>query len=78
MFDLPTKTSTDMKNYRDFRKFLLTRGFVQLQESIYTKIALNGTATKAIKKQLRENKPSEGRVDILVVTERQYNSMEIW
>lgn len=77
MFDLPTITSTDKKNYRDFRKFLLMTGFVQLQESVYTKIVLNKNAANAVKKQIQDHKPPEGKVCVLEVTEKQYSQMLI-
>ena len=40
MFDLPTLTKDNMRDYRRFRKFLLKNGFIMLQESIYTKLTL--------------------------------------
>ncbi len=36
-FDLPTKTTADLREYRKFRKLLITNGFVMMQESVYTK-----------------------------------------
>ena len=36
-FDLPTLTLEDKKEYRNFRKFLLKRGFAMMQESVYSK-----------------------------------------
>ena len=35
MFDLPTETGEDRRNYRKFRKGLLENGFYMLQESVY-------------------------------------------
>ena len=47
-----------------------------MQESIYCKLALNGTAANAIIDGVRKNKPSEGLVQLLSVTEKQYAKME--
>ena len=44
-FDLPTLTYKDQKEYRLFRKLLINDGFVMMQESIYTKLALNTTVS---------------------------------
>ena len=33
-FDLPTLTLEDKKEYRNFRKFLLKRGFAMMQEQV--------------------------------------------
>ena len=40
MFDLPTETSLQRKNYRKFRKTLIKNGFIMMQESVYVKSAL--------------------------------------
>lgn len=77
MFDLPTATSEDMKNYRDFRKFLIKNGFMMMQESVYTKIALNQGVAGLIANKLRANKPPKGLVQMLIVTEKQFSRMEI-
>ena len=44
MFDLPTLTNKDKRNYILFRKFLIKNGYMMLQYSIYTKIAINRNA----------------------------------
>lgn len=77
MFDLPTVTSIDMKNYRTFRKFLIKNGFMMMQESIYSKIALNQSMANLIAKRVRENKPPKGLVQMFVITEKQFSRMEI-
>ena len=40
-FDLPTLTSENRREYTKFRKFLIKNGFLMMQESVYTKMALN-------------------------------------
>lgn len=72
MFDLPVGTSEQRREYAKFRKFLIKNGFLMMQESIYCKLALNGTATAAIIAQVKKNKPAEGLVQLLSVTEKQY------
>lgn len=76
-FDLPVTTSENRKNYVRFRKFLLKNGFMMLQESVYCKLALNGTAANAIISNIHKNKPKEGLVQLLTVTEKQYAKMDI-
>ena len=75
-FDLPTVTEQDKKEYRKFRKFLLQEGFVMMQESVYTKLALNGGTADLIKNKIRSNKPNAGLVEILTITEKQYSKIE--
>ena len=76
-FDLPKTTSENKWAYVKFRKFLLKNGFMMLQESVYCKLALNGTAVKAIVDNIHKNKPEEGLVQLLSVTEKQYAKMDI-
>lgn len=76
-FDLPVTTSEYRRAYARFRKFLLKSGFMMLQESVYCKLALNGSAANAIIDNVRKNKPEEGLVQVLTVTEKQYAKMEI-
>ena len=75
-FDLPTETDEDKKEYRDFRKFLIKKGFMMLQESVYCKLALNMTVADAIVQSVKNSKPKAGLVQLLVITEKQFNKME--
>lgn len=68
MFDLPVKTSEEKKEYRIFRRFLIREGFVMMQESVYSKIALNQTVEKTIKSRVYKNKPKFGLVQLLSIT----------
>ena len=76
-FDLPVTTSENRRAYSKFRKFLLKNGFMMLQESVYCKLALNGTAVNAIVDNVHKNKPEEGLVQLLTVTEKQYSKMDV-
>ena len=49
LFDLPTKTVENRKEYLKFRKFLLNEGFIMMQESVYTKLVLNGSSAKLVR-----------------------------
>lgn len=57
MFDLPVVTSVERQEYTKFRKFLLKSGFIMMQESVYTKIALNTSVADGIMQQVRNHKP---------------------
>lgn len=75
-FDLPTLSLEDKRGYRAFRKFLIKKGFLMLQESVYCKLALNQTVANGIVKSIKTNKPEEGLVQVLVITEKQFSKME--
>lgn len=77
MFDLPTTSSEDMREYRKFRRYLIKNGFIMLQESVYSKLALNTTVSDAVVKNIRKNKPQEGLVQVLTLTEKQFSKMEL-
>lgn len=75
-FDLPTETLEDKREYRNFRKFLIKKGFLMMQESVYCKLALNQTVASAVVTAVKNNKPKDGLVQLLVVTEKQFAKME--
>ena len=75
-FDLPTETSRDRKIYSKFRRFLVKEGFIMMQESVYSKLTLNNSITNAIRDKIEKNKPPKGSVQMLVITEKQFSSME--
>ena len=76
-FDLPMVTLAERREYRRFRKYLLTAGFIMMQESVYSKLILNTSAAKTVMENVRTNKPIKGLVQLLLVTERQYENIEL-
>ncbi len=74
-FDLPSVTSAEKKSYIKFRKHLILSGFMMLQESIYCKLALNQTVADSIVSSLKRNKPSDGNVQVLIITEKQFQKI---
>lgn len=74
-FDLPVNTAAQRKRYRQFRKFLIKDGYLMLQESVYSKLAINEANVAASIGRLKKNRPAEGLVQVLRVTERQYATM---
>ena len=75
-FDLPVLTEKNKKDYRNFRKHLIKSGFMMLQESVYCKLAQNATVADSICENIKRNKPEEGIVQVLRVTEKQFSKME--
>lgn len=76
-FDLPVLTEANRKDYRTFRKYLIKSGFMMVQESVYCKLAQNSSVANAIVENIKKNKPYEGLVQALRVTEKQYNKMDL-
>lgn len=75
-FDLPVLTDKNKRDYYNFRKYLLKSGFLMMQESVYCKLAQNSTVAESIVESLKKNKPDEGLVQVLRITEKQYAKME--
>ena len=75
-FDLPVLTESNRRDYRTFRKYLIKSGFMMVQESVYCKLAQNGSVADAVVENIKKNKPHEGLVQVLRVTEKQYNKMD--
>ncbi len=75
-FDLPVETLEDKRNYSHFRGFLLMDGFVMMQKSVYSKVVLNASAAKVAVDKVRKNCPPEGNIQVLTITEKQYQGIE--
>lgn len=75
-FDLPTVTGKNRKDYRRFRKFLIKSGFLMMQESVYCKLVTSEAVGDGLVSLVRNNRPPEGIVQLLKVTEKQYGKME--
>ena len=76
LFDLPTITASDKRQYTNFRKYLIKSGFIMMQESVYSKLAPNSTVANSVMNNVRKNKPNSGLVQMLSITEKQFSKME--
>lgn len=75
-FDLPTQTLENKREYRNFRKMLIKNGFLMMQESVYCRMLITPTAGRSVIDIIRKNRPPEGIVQVMTVTEKQFSSME--
>lgn len=75
-FDLPNIYYKDKRNYQLFHKFLINEGFIMIQESVYSKLALNLQQAEFNVNRIKKNAPSKGIIQVLNVTEKQYASIE--
>ena len=76
-FDLPVKTKIQRRAATRFRSFLLKDGYFMMQYSVYCRVCNGIDAVEQHKKRLEENKPDNGCVRLLVLTEKQFERMEI-
>lgn len=75
MFDLPVGTKAERKSASDFRHRLLDMGFEMAQFSIYYRVMGNKDVARRYMKTIESEVPENGSVNILTVTDKQYENM---
>ena len=75
MFDLPTDTKVQRKAATTFRNFLLDEGFERSQFSVYARFVNGKEAFATRVSRIERHLPSEGDVQILNFTDRQYRDI---
>ena len=77
LFDLPVKTKKQRHDATAFRNFLLKDGYHMLQYSVYVRVCNGADAVQKHRARLRDHLPDNGAIRFLVITEKQYASIEI-
>lgn len=77
-FDLPTDTKKERKAAADFRKRLISDGFVMFQFSIYMRHCPSAENAAVHVKRVKSILPSLGQVGILTITDKQFGAMELF
>lgn len=75
-FDLPSTTKKDVREYTRFVKYIQKNGFVRMQESVFTKLALNQSIVNSIMIDINKHLPPEGVISVLTITENQFMSID--
>ncbi len=76
-FDLPVKTKTERREATRFRNFLLNDGYHMVQYSVYARVCNGTDAVEKHRARAKQNLPANGAIRMLVVTEKQYESIDI-
>lgn len=76
-FDLPVQTKTQRREATRFRNFLLTDGYHMIQYSVYARVCNGVDAVEKHRRRIKDNLPDNGSIRILVITEKQYESIDI-
>lgn len=76
-FDIPVKTKPQQRIANGFRQFLIKDGYHMVQYSVYARVCNGSDAVEKHKIRLKGNLPKNGSVRLLILTEKQYESMEI-
>jgi len=76
-FDLPVQTAKERSAAARFRSFLLKDGYYMLQYSVYVRLC-NGLDNVTLHRaRLKQAVPDNGSVRLMVVTEKQYESIDL-
>lgn len=78
MFDLPTETKKDRKNYAKFRKDIMADGFQMFQFSMYIRHCSSRENADVHTKRVKSILPAKGHVGIMTITDKQFGLMEIF
>ncbi len=78
LFDLPTKSKKDKKNYINFRKLLISSGFSMIQYSVYMRECEWQYSVKTYERLVIDNIPLNGSVRIITLTDEQYKNMKVY
>jgi CRISPR-associated protein Cas2 len=78
LFDLPTETKKDRKNYTIFRKKIMKDGFQMFQFSMYIRHCSSRENTDVHVKRVKAILPPKGNVGILCITDKQFGMIEIF
>ncbi|MBE2255876.1 MAG: CRISPR-associated endonuclease Cas2 [Ignavibacteria bacterium] len=78
LFDLPTDTKKDIKNYTKFRRSLMKDGFNMFQFSMYLRHCPSRENCEVHIKRVKSILPPKGHIGILRITDKQFSEMEIY
>ena len=78
LFDLPTETKKDIKEYTLFRKNLIRDGFTMFQFSIYIRHCASMENADVHKKRVKSFLPQFGKVCIICITDKQFGDIQIF
>jgi CRISPR-associated protein Cas2 len=78
LFDLPTDTKNDRKNYAKFRKAIMKDGFDMFQFSIYVRHCMSRENSDVHVRRVKSVLPPKGHIGILRITDKQFGEIEIF
>lgn len=77
-FDLPVETKRQRKLAAKFRKDLISDGFIMFQFSFYIRHCPSRENAEVHVKRIKTKMPEYGKVGILCITDKQFESMELY
>lgn len=78
LFDLPTATKRDIREYTFFRKRLIEDGFTMFQFSIYIRHCASMENAEVHRKRVKSFLPKYGKICIICITDKQFGNIELF
>jgi len=78
LFDLPTKTKKERRDYTTFRKRLIKDGFNMIQFSVYVRSCPSLENVNVHTNRVKSFLPPEGQVRVLTFTDHQFGKQKIF
>ena len=78
LFDLPTETKKDIREYAKFRKHLIQDGFTMFQFSIYVRHCASMENAEVHRRRVKAILPEFGKVGIMCITDKQFGNIEVF
>ncbi len=76
-FDLPVMTKQQRRMATSFRNFLIRDGYFMMQYSVYARVCNGTDEVKKHRRRLHHVLPDNGAIRLLVITEKQFETIEI-
>lgn len=76
-FDLPVKQKAERRAATQFRNVLIKDGYHMVQYSVYARVCNGNDSVEVHKKRIMLALPPAGSVRMMVITEKQYGSIEL-
>ena len=73
MYDLPSISKDDHYFYTKFHNGILQLGYIQIQESVYSKVIQSKTLSDNHIEKIKKIIPPKGKIRAYILTEAQYN-----
>jgi CRISPR-associated protein Cas2 len=78
LFDLPTSTKLERKQYTKFRKHLLADGFRMMQFSVYMRHSASDENAQVHIKRVISTLPPDGEVRVIKITDKQFDKIQVF
>ncbi len=76
-YDIPNSNKNQRKQYTRFRKYVLSVGFIMLQESVYVRTINTKNKYLTLRRDIKLTVPETSDVRTLLITENSYEQMDL-